>query len=81
MNPHRPSCRRPVSVLIAVIVVAASWSGWARADEPVAAPERMLADKAVAAAGGADKRLTLFRMHERFNAGKERATPSAPRAA
>jgi hypothetical protein len=44
-----------------------------------ASPEMTLVSKVIAAAGGDDKLLTLFRMEERYNAGKEAVTPGTPR--
>jgi hypothetical protein len=44
-----------------------------------ASPEMKLVSGVIAAAGGDDKLLTLFRMEERYNAGKEAVTPGTPR--
>lgn len=49
------------------------------ADEPSVSPAKELVSKAIAAAGGNDKLLTLFRMEERFNSGKERVSPGTSR--
>jgi len=49
------------------------------ADESAASPEMELVEKAIAAAGGEEKLLTLFRMEERYNAGKERVSPGTSR--
>ena len=52
------------------------------ADDPAASPaspEKLLADKAIAAAGGNDRLLTLFRMEERYSSGEEFVPPGTAR--
>ncbi len=61
-------------------LVASQWMiSIGMADDEKAIPASELVSKAIAAAGGEDKLLTLFRMEERFNSGKERATPGTAR--
>ena len=62
---------------MSVVTLAASHSGIA--DELTASPEKELVSKIVAAAGGEEKLLKLFRMEERFNSGKERVSPGTSR--
>ncbi len=62
---------------MSLTVLASNNSGVA--DDSAASPEMERVSKVIAAAGGEDKRLTLFRMEERYNAGKERVSPSTSR--
>lgn len=47
--------------------------------DSAATPEKELVSKVIAAAGGEERLLTLFRIEERFNAGKERVSPGTSR--
>ena len=49
------------------------------ADDSAASPEKELVSKVITAAGGEEKLLTLFRMEERYNSGKERVSPGTSR--
>lgn len=49
------------------------------ADDSATSPEQELVGKVITAAGGDEKLLTLFRMEERYNSGKERASPGTSR--
>lgn len=49
------------------------------ADDSAASPEKEFVSKVIAAAGGEEKLLTLFRIEERFNASKERVSPGTSR--
>ena len=49
------------------------------ADDSAASPETELVSKVIAAAGGEENLLTLFRIEERFNTGKERVSPGTSR--
>ena len=49
------------------------------AEDSAASPEKELVSKVIMAAGGEEKLLTLFRMEERYNAGKERVSPGTSR--
>jgi len=53
--------------------------GTSRADDSAVASEKELVSKVVAAAGGEEALLKLFRMEERYNAGKERVSPGTSR--
>lgn len=68
----------PYAFLFATLVCLNSSQG----DDTPASPastEKKLVGEVIAAAGGDDKLLTLFRMEERYNAGKEVASPGTPR--
>jgi hypothetical protein len=49
------------------------------ADDASASADKELVSKAIKAAGGEEKLLTLFRMEERYNSGKERVSPGTSR--
>jgi len=49
------------------------------ADDSTTSTEKELVSKVIAAAGGEDKLLKLFRMEELYNAGKERVSPGTSR--
>lgn len=49
------------------------------ADDSAVSPAEELVSKVIAAAGGEEKLITLFRMEERYNAGKERLSPGTSR--
>lgn len=63
----------------ALVLAAVSCGPAGRAQEPAGSPESILRGNVIAAAGGDGALLTLFRMHERYNAGKERAVPGTAR--
>lgn len=50
-----------------------------RANDAAETPEKELVGKVIAAAGGEDALLKLFRIEERYNSGKERVSPGTPR--
>ncbi len=77
----RVPCRR-VFWSLALMLAAITSLNSSHADDSSASPaspEMKLVSKVIAAAGGDDKLLTLFRMEERYNAGKEAVTPGTPR--
>jgi hypothetical protein len=53
--------------------------GTGRAEDSAATPAKELVSKVVAAAGGEEALLKLFRMEERYNSGKERTSPGTSR--
>jgi hypothetical protein len=68
----------PCVLTIAVLAVLKSSHADDAAASP-ASPEKTLVDKAIAAAGGDDKLLTLFRMEERYSSGEEFVPPGTAR--
>ena len=79
--PIHVSCRR-IFCSFALMLTATASLNFSYADDSSASPaspEMKLVSKVIAAAGGDDKLLTLFRMEERYNAGKEAVTPGTPR--
>ena len=53
--------------------------GTIKADDSAGASEKQLVAKVIAAAGGEEALLKLFRMEERYNSGKERVSPGTSR--
>ena len=79
MTPNvQAKCRRVLWCLTVSLIVLASNIPSA-ADDSTASPEKELVSKVIAAAGGEDKLLKLFRMEERYNGGKERVSPGTYR--
>lgn len=65
-----------------LMLAALTFLNSSHADDPSsspASPEMKLVSKVIAAAGGDDKLLTLFRMEERYSAGKEFVPPGTAR--
>ncbi|RLS70265.1 MAG: hypothetical protein DWI00_15055 [Planctomycetota bacterium] len=65
-----------------LMLAALTFLNSSHADDPsasAASPEMKLVSKVIAAAGGDDKLLTLFRMEERYSAGKEFVPPGTAR--
>ena len=79
--PIHVSCRRIFWSFALMLTATASLNSSYADDSSAspASPEMKLVSKVIAAAGGDDKLLTLFRMEERYNAGKEAVTPGTPR--
>ncbi len=79
MNPDLHSkCLRVLCWLaVSLTVLTSNIPGVA--DDATASPEKELVSKVIAAAGGEDKLLKLFRMGERYNGGKERVSPGTSR--
>ena len=79
MTPNfHTKCRRVLCCLaVSLTVLASNIPGVA--DDSTTSPEKELVGKVIAAAGGEDKLLKLFRMEELYNAGKERVSPSTSR--
>jgi hypothetical protein len=79
--PIHVPCRRifwPFVLMLAALTFLNS----SHADDPSASPaspEMKLVSKVIAAAGGDEKLLTLFRMEERYSAGKEFVSPGTAR--
>lgn len=79
--PIHVPCRRifwPFVLMLAALTFLNS----SHADDPSASPaspEMKLVSKVIAAAGGDEKLLTLFRMEERYSAGKEFVPPGTAR--
>ncbi len=71
-------CRRVLRYAALLLSVLAT-SGGGVADDSAASPEMQLVSKVISAAGGDEKLLTLFRMEERYNSGKERVSPGTAR--
>lgn len=81
MNPNSGrdiKCRRLLCYLAMSLTALAS-NSTSIADDSAASPAEQLVIKVIAAAGGQEKLLTLFRMEERYNAGKERVSPGTAR--
>ena len=77
---HDPynKCRRVLCFLaVSLTVLASNISGVA--DDSAASPEKEIVSTVITAAGGEEKLLTLFRMEERYNSGKERVSPGTSR--
>jgi hypothetical protein len=74
-------CRRIFGSFAVMLAAIASLNASCADDSSAspASPEMKLVSGVIAAAGGDDKLLTLFRMEERYNAGKEAVTPGTPR--
>lgn len=74
-------CRRIFGSFAVMLAAIASLNASYADDSSAspASPEMKLVSRVIAAAGGDDKLLTLFRMEERYNAGKEAVTPGTPR--
>ena len=53
--------------------------GTIKADDSAGASEKQLVAEVIAAAGGEEALLKLFRMEERYNSGKERVSPGTSR--
>ena len=79
--PIHVSCRRIFWSFALMLTATASLNSSYADDSSAspASPEMKLVSKVIAAAGGDDKLLTLFRMEERYNAGKAAVTPGTPR--
>jgi len=71
-------CRR-VLCKIATCLTVLGLNSTGVAGDATASPTKELVSKVIAAAGGETSLLTLFRMEERFNAGKERVSPGTSR--
>jgi len=65
------------AISLAICILTSSSSSFAEDSPAVAVKE--LVSKVIAAAGGEDKLFKLFRMEERYNAGKERVLPGTSR--
>lgn len=72
------ACRSVLSCLVLSLMLLASNIA-SVADDSAATPEMELVGKILSAAGGEEKLLTVFRMEERYNAGKERVSPGTSR--
>ncbi len=73
-------CRRVLwymALCLTVTVLGSNRRGVA--DDSTTSPEKELVSKVIAAAGGEDKLLKLFRMEERYNGGTERVSPGTSR--
>ena len=81
MNRNFNINRRSVLCCMALCLTATVLGSNRRgvADDSAASPEKELVSKVITAAGGEEKLLTLFRMEERYNAGKERVSPGTSR--
>ncbi len=79
MNPSLNIKFRRVLCFLAVSLTVLAPNIVADADDSAASPEKELVSKVIAAAGGEEKLLTLFRIEERFNSGKERVSPGTSR--
>jgi len=79
MNPNlHTKCLRVLCCLAVSLTVPASNIPGV-ADDSTTSTEKELVSKVIAAAGGEDKLLKLFRMEELYNAGKERVSPGTSR--
>ena len=81
MNRNFNINRRSVLCCMALCLTATVLGSNRRgvADDSAASPEKELVSKVITAAGGEEKLLTLFRMEERYNSGKERVSPGTSR--
>ena len=79
MNPSLNIKFRRVLCFLAVSLTVLAPNIVADADDSAASPEKELVSKVISAAGGDEKLLTLFRMEERYNSGKERVSPGTSR--
>lgn len=80
-RPIHVPCRLvfwPVVLMLAALMFLNSSHADASSASP-ASPEMKLVSKVIAAAGGDEKLLTLFRMEERYSAGKEFVSPGTAR--
>lgn len=78
-NPDFFMTSRRVLCCLTLLLTALASNITGVADESAAEPEMELVEKAIAAVGGEEKLLTLCRMEERYNAGKERVSPGTSR--
>ncbi len=62
-----------------LLTMLLTFSGTCHADDSAGAAEKELVGKVVAAAGGEESLLKLFRIEERYNSGKERVSPGTSR--
>lgn len=77
---HRfPAIHRIAIGLLAQTLALSVFVNVSPAQDSVGSAARDVADKVVAAAGGDGQLLKLFRMEERYNAGKERVSPGTAR--
>ena len=76
--PCRPRYFRVIGPIV-LLMNMLSFFGTCRADDSAGAAEKELVSKVVAAAGGEEALLKLFRMEERYNGGKERVSPGTSR--
>jgi hypothetical protein len=64
---------------VVLLTTLLTFLGTGRAEDSAATPAKELVSKVVAAAGGEEALLKLFRMEERYNSGKERTSPGTSR--
>ena len=79
MNRNFNINRRSVLCCMALCLSVLTVKSTGIADDSAASPEKELVSKVITAAGGEEKLLTLFRMEERYNSGKERVSPGTSR--
>jgi hypothetical protein len=77
VNINRRSVLCCMALCLTVTVLGSNRRGVA--DDSAASPEKELVSNVITAAGGEEKLLTLFRMEERYNSGKERVSPGTSR--
>ena len=79
MNRNFNINRRSVLCCMALCLSVLTVKSTGIADDSAASPEKELVSKVITSAGGDEKLLTLFRMEERYNSGKERVSPGTSR--
>ena len=77
MTPRRRNFFPLVLTIASLATLNSSYADDSSASQ--ASPEMKLVGRVIAAAGGDDKLLTLFRMEERYSAGKEFVSPGTAR--
>ena len=79
MNPNFNITRILCGMALCLTVIVLSSNSRGVADDSATSPEKEFVSKVIMAAGGDEKLLTLFRMEERYNSGKERVSPGTSR--